>query len=161
MLHIHKEMAQALGVKKQNIFLLKNGDAVDIIGENEVLQTRSVDAGDVYVDGLGIGDVGEIILRDRKQLASDGMIVIIMTISKANGQLVHSPDTISRGLTYGADSEELIQAVNKEVTGIVNKASQNNLDQRVLKQNVKKSVEKLLYSRTKRKPMILPIIIEI
>ncbi len=161
MLHIHREMAQALGVKKQNIFLLKNGDAVDIMGENEVLQTRSIDAGDVYVDGLGIGDVGEIILRDRKQLASDGMIIIIMTISKANGQLVNSPDTISRGLTYGADSEELIQAVNKEVTSAVNKASQNNLNQRVLKQNVKKSVEKLLYSRTKRKPMILPIIIEI
>ncbi len=161
MLHIHRQMAQSLGVKKQNIFLLKNGDVVDIMSEQEVLQTRSVDAGDVYVDGLGIGDVGEIILRDRKQLARDGMIVIIMTISKSNGQLVSSPDTISRGLIYGADSEDLIQSVNQQVVSAVNKASQNNLNQRVLKQNVKKTVENLLYSKTKRKPMILPIIIEI
>lgn len=160
MLHHHQLLAESVGVERKNIFIIQNGDVVDV--ENEkAIQTRSIEAGNVFVDGFGIGDVGEIILRDRKLLSEDGMLVIVTTLSKANGKIISGPDTISRGFVYGPESEELIQEVNQNVRSTVSKSKDTNRNQRVLKQNIKKSLEKLLYSRTKRKPMILPIIIEV
>lgn len=160
MLHHHQLLAESIGVERKNIFIIQNGDVVDV--ENEkAIQTRSIEAGNVFVDGFGIGDVGEIILRDRKLLSEDGMLVIVTTLSKANGKIISGPDTISRGFVYGPESEELIQEVNQNVRSTVSKSRDTNRNQRVLKQNIKKSLEKLLYSRTKRKPMILPIIIEV
>ena len=160
MLHHHQLLAESVGVERKNIFIVQNGDVVDI--ENEVaVQTRSIEAGNVFVDGFGIGDVGEIILRDRKLLSEDGMLVIVTTLSKANGKIISGPDTISRGFVYGPESEDLINDVNQTVRSTVTKTRDTNRNQRVLKQNIKKSIEKLLYSRTKRKPMILPIIIEV
>ncbi|MER2170801.1 ribonuclease J [Psychrobacillus psychrodurans] len=160
MLHHHQLLAEAVGVERDNIFIIQNGDVVDIVNE-EAIQTRSIEAGNVFVDGFGIGDVGEIILRDRKLLSEDGMLVIVTTLSKANGKIISGPDTISRGFVYGPDSEALINEVNQNVRSTVSKIRDTNRNQRVLKQNIKKSLEKLLYSRTKRKPMILPIIIEV
>lgn len=160
MLHHHQLLAESVGVERKNIFIIQNGDVVDV--ENEkAIQTRSIEVGNVFVDGFGIGDVGEIILRDRKLLSEDGMLVIVTTLSKANGKIISGPDTISRGFVYGPESEELIQEVNQNVRSTVSKSKDTNRNQRVLKQNIKKSLEKLLYSRTKRKPMILPIIIEV
>lgn len=160
MLHHHQRLAESVGVERNNIFIVQNGDVVDIIDEVAV-QTRSIEAGNVFVDGFGIGDVGEIILRDRKLLSEDGMLVIVTTLSKANGKIISGPDTISRGFVYGPESESLIQEVNQNVRSTLSKTRDTNRNQRVLKQNIKKSLEKLLYSRTKRKPMILPIIIEV
>lgn len=160
MLHIHRELAQSIGVKRSNIFLLNNGDVVDIINENEVIQTRSIEAGDVFVDGSGIGDVGEIILRDRRVLAGDGMIVIVVSLQKGLKKIWNGPDTLTRGFVYGPDSEELINSINQNVRTTVEKWD-NNKNQRTLKKNIKNSVENLIYKRTKKKPMILPIIIEI
>jgi len=105
--------------------------------------------------------VGEIILRDRKLLSEDGMLVIVTTLSKANNKIISGPDIISRGFVYGPESEELIMEVNQNVRSTISKSRDTNRNQRVLKQNIKKSLEKLLYGRTKRKPMILPIIIEV
>lgn len=160
MLHHHQLLAESVGVERKNIFIIQNGDVVDIENE-EAVQTRSIEAGNVFVDGFGIGDVGEIILRDRKLLSEDGMLVIVTTLSKANGKIISGPDTISRGFVYGPESEGLINEVNQNVRSTVSKTRDTNRNQRVLKQNIKKSLEKLLYSRTKRKPMILPIIIEV
>ena len=96
-----------MAVKKKNTFIIKNGDVVDI--ENATArQTRMIPAGDTYVDGVGIGEVGDIVLRDRKQLSEDGMLVIVLTINKTEGKMVSEPDTISRGFVYARDSEELI-----------------------------------------------------
>ncbi|GGA27795.1 ribonuclease J [Psychrobacillus lasiicapitis] len=160
MLHQHKLLAESVGVHSENIFIVSNGDVVDI-ENNEAIQTRSVDAGNVFVDGIGIGDVGEIILRDRKVLSEDGMLVIVTTISKSAGKIISGPDTISRGFIYGPESGELINEVNETVQATIHKMKDKNRNQRVLKQSIKKSVEQLLYSRTKRKPMILPIMIEV
>ena len=160
MLHIHRELAQSVGVKRSNIFLLNNGDVVDIIDDNEVIHTRSIEAGDVFVDGSGIGDVGEIILRDRRVLAEDGMIVIVISLQKGLKKILNGPDTLTRGFVYGPDSEELIQSINQNVRTTVEKWD-NNRNQRTLKKNIKNSLENMIYSRTKKKPMILPIIIEI
>lgn len=160
MLHQHRLLAESVGVQSENIFIVNNGDVVDIMNE-EAIQTRSVDAGNVFVDGFGIGDVGEMILRDRKLLSEDGMLVIVTTIRKSHGKIVTGPDTISRGFIYGPESGELINEVNEIVRTTIDKMKDNSRNQRVLKQHIKKAVEKHLYSRTKRKPMILPIMIDV
>ena len=150
-----------MAVKKKNTFIIKNGDVVDI--ENATArQTRIIPAGDTYVDGVGIGEVGDVVLRDRKQLSEDGMLVIVLTINKTEGKMVSEPDTISRGFVYARDSEELIQNVNRLVKTTVNELQEENIHQwNVMKRNIKKSVGQYLFAQTKRKPMILPIIIEI
>ncbi|MCQ6274885.1 ribonuclease J [Bacillus sp. V3B] len=161
MLHQHRLLAEAVGIEKKNTFIIKNGDVVDI--ENSVArQTRKIPAGDTYVDGVGIGEVGDIVLRDRKQLSEDGMLVIILTINKIEGKMVSEPDTISRGFVYARDSEDLIRNVNRLVKTTVNDLQEENIQQwNVIKRNIKKSVGQYLFTQTKRKPMILPIIIEI
>ncbi|WP_391209417.1 ribonuclease J [Psychrobacillus sp. L4] len=158
MLRHHSLLAESVGVRKDNIFILNNGDVVDIV-DQEAIHTRSIDAGNIFVDGFGIGDVGNIILRDRKLLSEDGMLVIVMTISKSGNKIITGPDTISRGFVYGPEAEELMKEVNQSVRQTIKNSKDRN--QRVLKQNIKSSIEKLLYSRTKRSPMILPIIIDI
>lgn len=160
MLHQHGLLAKSVGVKSENIFIINNGDVVDIVNQ-EAIQTRSIPSGNIFVDGFGIGDVGNIILRDRKLLSEDGMLVIVTTLSKSEGKIISGPDTISRGFIYGPDSEELLKEVNQDVRMTIKKMKNRNGNQRVLKQDIKKSVEKILYSRTKRRPMILPIIIDI
>ena len=161
MLHQHRLLAESVGVEKENTFIIKNGDVVDIVG-SVARQTRKIPAGDTYVDGVGIGEVGEIVLRDRKQLSEDGMLVIVLTISRTEKRMVSDPDTISRGFVYAKDSEELLRSVNTLVKTTVNELQEDNIHQwNVIKRNIKKAVGQYLFSQTKRKPMILPIIIEI
>ena len=161
MLHHHRMLGEAVGVEKGNTFIIKNGEVVDI-NNGAARQTRSVPAGDTYVDGMGVGDVGEIVLRDRKQLSEDGMLVIVITISKGDRKIISGPDTITRGFVYARDSDELLKEVNRLVKKTVNDMQSENIRQwNVIKQNIKKSVGQYLFTQTKRKPMILPIIIEI
>ena len=108
MLHHHRLLAESVGVEKENTFIIKNGDVVDL-KDSVARQTRKIPSGDTYVDGMGIGEVGEIVLRDRKQLSEDGMLVIVLTISKTERKMVSDPDTISRGFVYARDSEELLR----------------------------------------------------
>ena len=161
MLHQHRLLAESVGVEKENTFIIKNGDVVDL-KDSVARQTRKIPSGDTYVDGIGIGEVGEIVLRDRKQLSEDGMLVIVLTISKTEKRMVSDPDTISRGFVYARDSEELLRSVNSLVKTTVIELQEDNIHQwNVIKRNIKKSVGQYLFSQTKRKPMILPIIIEI
>lgn len=161
MLHHHRLLAESVGVEKGNTFIINNGDVVDI--ENSVArQTREVASGDTYVDGMGVGDVGEIVLRDRKQLSEDGMLVIVLTISKRERRIIQGPDTITRGFVYVKDSENLLKDINRIVKNTVVELQEQNIRQwNVMKQAIKKSVGQYLFTHTKRKPMILPIIIEI
>ncbi len=162
MLHQHSLLAQSVGVEKENIFIIKNGDVVDI-NNGEARQTRSITSGNIFVDGLGIGDVGNIVLRDRKILSEEGMMMIVITINKSNGQLVSRPDTVSRGFVYVRDAEELINEVNDLVVSTLkNLPNANGVNQRsTLKKEIKDTVGKLLFSKTKRRPMIIPMIIEV
>jgi ribonuclease J len=161
MLELHRSMAESVGVERDNIFILNNGDVVDI--QNGVArQTRHVNAGDVFVDGLGIGDVGRVVLRDRKVLSEEGMLIIVVSMSKESGQLISDPDTISRGFVFERDAEELYKEVNELVISTIKEAKPSTRYRRNdLKHEIRKAAEKLLYTRTRRKPMILPIIIEI
>ncbi|BFI99077.1 MAG: ribonuclease J [Priestia megaterium] len=161
MLHHHSLLAESVGVEKENIFIINNGDIVDIKG-GTAFQTRKIPAGNVYVDGFGIGDVGNAILRDRKQLSEDGMLVIVITLNKTEGKIVSGPDTISRGFVYTRDSEQLLKDVNRQVTKIVNQLQKAHVHQwNIMKKEIKTTLGQFLYNQTKRRPMILPIIIEV
>ncbi|GAA4832153.1 ribonuclease J [Paenibacillus vulneris] len=161
MLYQHRLLAEAVGVKKENIFILHNGDVVDI-QDQAASQTRKVSAGNTFVDGWGIGDVGNIVLRDRKHLSEDGILVVVITLSKAEGHILSGPDIISRGFVYVRQSEALLDQANRIVTETINKLQAENIYQwSSLKISVKDALGRYLYENTGRRPMILPIIMEI
>ncbi|HGO9418344.1 TPA: ribonuclease J [Bacillus cereus] len=161
MLHHHSLLAESIGIEKENIFIVRNGDVVDI--SNEVaIQSRRIQAGNIYVDGLGIGDVGNALLRDRKQLSEDGMLVIVITFNKVDGEIISGPDIISRGFVYVRDSEEFLRELNKLAVITINNLKKENVNSwGILKREVREALGKYIYTNTKRKPMILPIIIEV
>jgi mRNA degradation ribonuclease J1/J2 len=157
----HSQLAQKLGMDEKNIFNLETGQVLEL-SDKEAMISGRVHTGSVYVDGFGVGDVGNIVLRDRKHLAQDGMLTIVVTIEKESYNIIAGPDIITRGFVYAKESEALI----KEAKEIVKKELENCLEDRiiewyVLKANMKKSMEKYLYEKTKRRPIILPIIMEI
>lgn len=161
MLHHHKSLAESVGVEEGNTFIVQNGDVVDI-NNGIARQTRKIPAGNTYVDGVGVGDVGNIVLRDRKQLSEDGMLIIVITLSKSERKIISGPDTISRGFVYARDAEVLLNDINLLVTTVISDLQDANIGQwNVMKRNIKKSVGQYIFTHTKRKPMILPIIIEI
>lgn len=161
MLHHHRLLAEAVGVEGDKIFLLKNGELVESAG-GVVRQSGRVPAGQIYVDGLGIGDIGNVVLRDRRQLSADGILITVITLSQSDGRLLNEPDTISRGFIYVRNSDKLIEEINQLVVATLEKLNQADLGQwNVIKQTLKESLGKFLYEKTKRRPMILPIIIEV
>jgi ribonuclease J len=161
MLHQHRLLAETMGVAKDNIFIVNNGDVVDIT-DQQARQTRKITNGNTLVDGLGIGDVGTIVLRDRKLLSEDGILIIVITLSKMEGKILSEPDVISRGFVYVRESEALIDEVSRITVKAINQLQENNIIQWGLyKQTIKESVGNYLYGLTKRRPIILPIIIQV
>ncbi|NOU89709.1 RNase J family beta-CASP ribonuclease [Paenibacillus sp. LMG 31460] len=159
MLHQHRILAEGVGVDPANIYILNNGDVVDI--KNEVAtQSRKEYAGNTLVDGLG--DVGNIVLRDRKQLAEDGILIVVLLLSKSDGKILSGPDIISRGFVYVRESEDLMDQANILATETINRLQKENVNQwNVLKTNVKEVLGKLFYEKTGRRPVILTILTEI
>ncbi len=161
MLHQHQLLAESVGVEEGNTFIMNNGDVLEI-KDSIANQTRKIPAGNTYVDGIGVGDVGDLVLRDRKQLSEDGMLVIVVTMSKTEKRLIGRPDVITRGFVYVSDSEELQKEMNRLITITVNELLESRKYQwNVMKQSIKKTIGQYLFKHTKSKPMILPIIIEI
>lgn len=161
MLYHHRQLADAVGVKEDNIFILKNGELVESAG-GVVRQSGKVPAGQIFVDGLGIGDIGNVVLRDRRQLSADGVLITVITLSQEDGRLLSEPDTISRGFVYVRNSDKLMHEINQVVSDTLQKMNKADLGQwNILKQTLKDTLSKFLYEKTKRRPMILPIIIEV
>ncbi|ETT40405.1 ribonuclease J [Paenibacillus sp. FSL P4-0338] len=161
MLHHHRLLAEGVGVRGDHIFLLKNGEVVESAA-GVVRQSGRVTAGQIFVDGLGIGDIGNVVLRDRRQLSADGVLITVITLSQADGRLLSEPDTISRGFIYVRNSDSLMDEINQLVKATLQKMSPADLGQwNLIKQTLKDTLSKFLYERTKRRPMILPIIIEV
>ncbi|MBD7916511.1 ribonuclease J [Clostridium sp. Sa3CUN1] len=157
----HKDLALELGMDNKDIFILERGDVLEINDESVGI-TGKVTAGTILVDGLGVGDVGTLVLRDRKHLAQDGLVNIVVTIEKESYSIIAGPDIITRGFVYVKESEELIN----ELKEISESELQNCLDEKILewyliKANIKKALEKHIYDKTKRRPTIIPIIMEI
>lgn len=157
----HALLAESLGMPRENIFLVDIGTVLELT-HNSCKVAGTVTAGRVLVDGLGVGDVGNIVLRDRKHLSQDGLIVVVVTISRETGGVIAGPDIISRGFVYVRESEELIEQARQVVKETLDRCEQQNItDWATLKTNIKNELRDFLYEKTKRNPMILPIIMEI
>jgi len=157
----HAELAMELGMPKENIFIAENGNVIEFTKDSGAIN-QSVPSGNVLVDGLGVGDVGNIVLRDRKHLSEDGLIVVVVTMSKQEGKVIAGPDIISRGFVYVRESEDLMEEARNVVRSALSECEKRNItDWSTLKSSIKDSLRSFLYEKIKRNPMILPIIMEV
>ena len=161
MLKKHAEVAEDLGMPSQNIFVMKTGDVLEI-DRNSAKVGSHIPTGNILVDGLGVGDVGNIVLRDRKHLSEDGLMIVVVTISKEDGKVLAGPDIISRGFVYVRESEDLMDGAKKVIKDVLGSCEENHIKEwAFLKNSIKDNLKDYLYQRTKRNPMILPIIMEV
>ena len=160
-LRAHAETAKKMGIPPENIFLLNNGRVLEL-NKKEAKITTSVPSGRILVDGLGVGDVGNIVLRDRQHLSQDGLIVIVMTMDSSTGEIVSGPDVVSRGFVYVRESENLMEDVKRVIRDEVRMFEENGIrDWSTIKSTLKDNLRDYIFQRTKRNPMILPIIMEV
>ena len=161
--HLRKnaELALSLGVNKKNIYIGDIGSRIEI-NENYIKELSSVTAGKVFVDGLGVGDVGSIVLRDRKHLAQDGLIIIVASLDVYDGHVISGPDIVSRGFVYVRESEELLDEIRGKSLAILEDCADNNIKEwGIIKNRIKDDVSKMIGQKTGRYPMILPILQEV
>ena len=160
-LQAHADTAVQMGVEKENIFALTNGRILEL-NTNSAKMGGTVPFGRILVDGLGVGDVGNIVLRDRQHLSQDGLIIIVLTMDSSTGEVVSGPDVISRGFVYVRESENLMEEIKKIVRDEIRKCEEKRIkDWSTIKSNLRDSLRDYVYVKTKRNPMILPIIMEI
>jgi ribonuclease J len=157
----HVELAEQLGMSRKNIFIGDIGKTVEVC-EDYMKEVASVPAGRVFVDGLGVGDVGSIVLRDRKHLGQDGLIIIVASLDVYDGHVISGPDIVSRGFVYVRESEGLLDEVKKLALDILEDCAEKNIHEwGIIKNRIKDEISKLIAQRTRRAPMILPILQEV
>lgn len=166
MLRIHGSLAESVGIPKSNIFIAMNGQVLEFFKyRNDIfgrLTNQKINTDYVMVDGLGVGDVSDIVLRDRRMMAEDGMFVVIATISKQTGELIGSPDLISRGFVYMKENKVLIEDTRQRVRNILrDKHPESGAFADHLKDKIRREIGQFLFKKTKRRPMVLPVIIEV
>jgi len=163
MLVSHAQLAEEMGLSKKNIIVAENGQVVNLNKKRIFIEKKRVPSNYVMVDGLGVGDVGEVVLRDRKMLARDGMFVIVAIVDRQTGRVKGSPDIISRGFVYLRESKELLRDTRKRVIAIINKATGSGgaVNWSYVKDEIKNKIGQFLFSRTQRRPIILPVLIEV
>ena len=155
-------IAKMLGIPKENIFILKSGNVLEL-SDKEAKVVDNVHTGEILVDGLGVGDVGNIVLRDRQHLAEDGIMIVVLTLEKGSNQLLAGPDIVSRGFVYVRESESLMEEARKVLTEAVEDCltHQRNADWSKIKLVIRDTMNDFIWKRTKRRPMILPIIMDV
>jgi ribonuclease J len=157
----HARLAREVGIPDENIFIAENGRIIEFTKESARMAGK-VTAGKVLVDGLGVGDVGNIVLRDRKQLSQDGILIVVVTIDKETTEVVAGPDIISRGFVYVRESEELMEQAREKVKQSLKKCQEEHITEwSTIKSQVREYLGKFLFEQTRRRPMILPIIMEV
>ena len=157
----HSDTAKKVGIPPENIFLMTNGRVLEL-NEEEAKLTGVVPFGKIMVDGLGVGDVGNIVLRDRQHLSQDGLIIVVLTMDSSTGEILAGPDVISRGFVYVKESENLMEEVKHVLRDEIEKLEQSGVrDWATIKANLKDSLRDYIFAKTKRNPMILPIIMEV
>ena len=160
-LKVHAQLAQRMGMNPKNIVISETGRVVEVT-RDRIKLAGSVPSGRVLVDGYGVGDVGSVVLRDRKRLAEDGVIVVVLTLSSTDSSLVTGPDIVTRGFVYVKESEELMDALKELATDVMNDCEARHItDWAAIKGAVKGEISSFLYKKTKRSPMILPVIMEV
>ncbi|MDP2726243.1 MAG: ribonuclease J, partial [Dehalococcoidia bacterium] len=158
-LTMHARLAQSLGIPEQNIFVLENGQILEV-GPNSARVVNKISAGYVYVDGLGVGDIGQVVLRDRRLLANDGILVVIIAVDAKTCTVVTRPDIVSRGFVYMRESEELIEEARDLVAASLDHGSRL-AERGFINSKIKETLSRFIYERTKRRPMILPVVVEV
>lgn len=157
----HSKIAEEIGMKRSDIFLIEKGDVVEFRGQNVKIGDK-VTYGNVLIDGLGVGDIGNIVLRDRRLLSQDGILIVVISLDKQKKNLVSGPEIITRGFVYVRESEGLIVQATELVRSIVTEATETSaVEWSTLKQAMRDALNQFLYEKTKRKPMIIPIIMEV
>lgn len=155
------KLAMDLGIQKDNIFILSSGDVLELCEEKAKVIDK-VQTGAIFVDGIGVGDVGTIVLRDRQQLSEEGMMVVVLTMDKASGQVIAGPDIVSRGFVYVRESEELMEEANQLLCEVLLNLEERGIsDWGKIKTSIKDALGEYVWKKTKRRPMILPIIQEV
>ena len=161
MLVQHSQLAQEIGIPAENIFVAENGNIIEFTEKTGRIAGK-VQSGRVLVDGLGIGDVGNIVLRDRKQLSQDGILIVVVTLDKHKKRVVSGPDIVSRGFVYVREAEDLMDEAKVKVSLALDKCHEKNITEWAsIKANIRDALGKFLYDKTRRRPMILPIIMEV
>ena len=161
-LKAHAAIAENLRMNPEDIFILKNGNVLELTNNKAVVIKEEINAEPVLVDGLGVGDVGNIVLRDRKLLSESGLIIVVAAIEKATGEIVSGPDIISRGFVYVRENEDLIKEARVVVCDALDKCVNENVREwNSLKSAVRDSLRSFIYEKTKRNPVILPIFLEV
>ena len=158
MLQIHKDVAMSMGMERSHIAIAENGSVIEITGKTMKIN-GSVPAGEVFVDGSGVGDVGAVVMRDRKRLAEDGMVVVVLPVSSHDGRLLSRPEIITRGFIYVKESEDLMRELeNLAMDAAEGVAGRRGRDESDLKGAVKSAVSNYLFKTTKRNPMVIPVV---
>jgi ribonuclease J len=152
---LHAQLAMGLGIPEENVFVVENGQVIEFDDQGARLGER-IESGHVLIDGLGIGDVGEVVLRDRRLLSHDGFVVVVIALDEATGELIEGPDIVSRGFVYMRDAEDLIE----EAKGLVIEVLSNG-HRDTASNLIRDTLAEFLYRRTRRRPMIFPVVLEV
>lgn len=160
-LKTHAKLARDMGMDPRNIVISDVGKVIEVT-QKSIRINGTVPAGKVFVDGYGVGDVGAVVLRDRQHLAQDGMIVVVVSMSGEDGQVISGPDIITRGFVYVKESEELLEELRQVAIDALNSCADRHVrDWATIKSEIKGNLSSYLYKKTKRNPMILPVIMEV
>ena len=160
-LKANAEVAKSLGIPKQNVFIIQSGDVLELDDESAKVVDK-VHTGAVLVDGLGVGDVGNIVLRDRQHLAEDGIIIVVLTLERRTNRLLAGPDIVSRGFVYVRESEQLMEDARKAVSDALDKClSGRHTDWNKIKLTIRDAMNDYIWKKTKRRPMVIPIIMDV
>jgi ribonuclease J len=157
----HGRLAVETGVDPSNVYIIENGTPIELFADGTARRGQPVQAGYVLVDGLSVGDVGEIVLRDRKALANDGMFLVVVTVDKQTGSVIGMPEIITRGFVHGNEQDPIIEEAARRVIESVQNPGDHISEIGLLKSQIKDGVSRFLYEQTKRRPMVFPVIVEV
>jgi ribonuclease J len=160
MLVQHGRLAADMGVEPGNIFIIENGQPIEFLADGSARRGQPVEAGYVFVDGLSVGEVGDIVLRDRRALANDGMFLVVVTVDKQTGNLIGRPEIVTRGFVAG-DEDPVIQGASDRIRAAIENPGDHTSEIGLLKAQIKDSLSQYLYDRTKRRPMVFPVVVEV
>jgi ribonuclease J len=157
----HGRLAIETGVAPENVFIIENGTPIEILADGSARRGQPVSAGYVFVDGLSVGDVGEIVLRDRRALANDGMFMIVITVDKQTGAVIGRPEVITRGFVHLNERDPIMDEALDRVVAAIENPGDHISEVALLKSQVKDALSRFLYEQTKRRPMVFPVVVEV
>jgi len=157
----HGRLATETGVQPENVYIIENGTPIEIFEDGSARRGQPVPAGYVYVDGLSVGEVGDIVLRDRRALANDGMFMVVVQVDKQTGRVVGRPEIITRGFVHGNEEDPIIEEAARRIIEALQQPGDRISEVPLLKEQVKDGVSRFLYEQTKRRPMVFPVVVEV